>query len=478
MLKFSLANRNLITPQMDGLLVAVRAHAGKAFLSPSARAVDDTLDGLLSAVCKRENFTADSGASLSTHARGGKLRIVLLGLGAGNIGDCTDAIIAAVSNIKNTKILGVVAPDDAASADISAFAAAVSAGCYQYRLGGAQPVVPSLKEVRFTAAKATKHSLARAAAVGEGACLARHLAEQPANVCTPKFLAQTATAMGKKNNLRIKILDEKKMRQLKMEALLSVAQGSREPPRLIIMEHRGGSGAPVALVGKGVTFDSGGLSLKPATAMEEMKFDMCGAASVFGTLLACAKMKLPLNVVGIVPTCENMPDGKALKPGDVITAMNGKTIEVLNTDAEGRLILADALTYVARYKPAAIIDIATLTGACVIALGHHISGLLSNSDHLAEELARAGQAAGDLCWRLPMGDKYTHQLKSSYADLANIGGRDGGTITAAAFLSHFTESPQWAHLDIAGTAWNKRRATGRPTFLLTEFLARRAGIVK
>ncbi|MBE8158959.1 MAG: leucyl aminopeptidase, partial [Betaproteobacteria bacterium] len=249
------------------------------------------------------------------------------------------------------------------------------------------------------------------------------------------------------------------------------------PPKMIIMEYKGAAGAPVMLVGKGVTFDSGGISLKPAAAMDEMKFDMGGAAAVFGAMLACARMRLPLHAAAVVPSCENMPGGRALKPGDVIRAMNGKTIEVLNTDAEGRLILADALSYCARYKPAAVVDAATLTGACVIALGRCMSGLMSADDGLADELAAAGKAAGDECWRLPLGGKYTEQLKSDYADLANIGGREGGAVTAACFLSNFAEGQKWAHLDIAGTAWDaKKRATGRPTALLARFLMGRAGI--
>ena len=265
------------------------------------------------------------------------------------------------------------------------------------------------------------------------------------------------------------------MRELDMGALLSVARGSRQPPKFIILEYGGGkeSEAPIVLVGKGITFDAGGISIKPAANMDEMKFDMCGGASVLGTLLAVAELKLPLNVIGLIPSCENLPDGDANKPGDIVKSMSGQTIEVLNTDAEGRLILCDALTYAERYKPAVVIDIATLTGACVIALGHHASGLFSNNDQLARELLTAGKYTYDRAWQLPLWDEYQKQLDSNFADMANIGGREGGAITAASFLARYTKSFKWAHLDIAGTAWKtgkEKGATGRPVPLLTQYL--------
>ena len=266
--------------------------------------------------------------------------------------------------------------------------------------------------------------------------------------------------------------------ELGMDALLSVSRGSRQPAKLIIMEYSGGNkgDAPVALVGKGLTFDAGGISLKPPAAMDEMKFDMCGSASVFGTIKACAEMQLPLNIVGVVPSSENLPDGDANKPGDVVTSMSGQTIEILNTDAEGRLILCDALTYTQRFKPAAVIDIATLTGACVIALGKHASGVLGNHPALIHDLTTAGKNCGDRAWELPLWDEYQEQLDSNFADMANIGGREAGTITAACFLSRFTKKYHWAHLDIAGAAWNSGKdkgATGRPVGLLTQYLLER-----
>jgi leucyl aminopeptidase len=275
------------------------------------------------------------------------------------------------------------------------------------------------------------------------------------------------------------VIDKTQMEKLGMGALLSVAKGSREAPKLIVAEYKGGKAKekPVVLVGKGITFDSGGISIKPSASMDEMKYDMCGAASVLGTLTACAELKLPINLVGIIPTCENMPDGAANKPGDIVTSLSGQTIEVLNTDAEGRLILCDALTYSERFDPDSVIDIATLTGACVIALGSHASGVLGNHHPLVHEIINAGKASGDRAWELPMWDEYNEQLKTDFADMANVGGREAGTITAACFLSRFTKKYHWAHMDIAGTAWNSGKnkgATGRPVPLLTQFLIDRS----
>jgi len=318
-------------------------------------------------------------------------------------------------------------------------------------------------------------------AVAAGMALAKDLANLPGNICTPAYLANEARRLGRSHkSIRTSVLEEKEMERLGMGALLSVSRGSRQPAKLIVMEYVG-SGArktdkPVVLVGKGLTFDAGGISLKPAAAMDEMKYDMCGGASVLGTLRALAELDLPLHVIGIVPSSENLPDGAANKPGDIVTTMSGQTVEILNTDAEGRLILCDALTYAKRYKPEVVIDIATLTGACVIALGKQASGLLSNNDDLARSLLDAGQRSGDRAWQLPLWDEYQEQLKSNFADMANIGGRDAGTITAACFLSRYTKEFTWAHLDIAGTAWESggnKGATGRPVPLLMQYLADR-----
>lgn len=316
-------------------------------------------------------------------------------------------------------------------------------------------------------------------ATAYGMSLTKDLGNLPPNVCTPSYLAEVAIKMAKTYKLKATVLEQKDMERLGMGSLLSVAQGSSQPAKLITLEYWGRKKKekPVVLVGKGVTFDTGGISLKPAAEMDEMKYDMCGAASVLGTIAAIAQMRLPINVVGIIPATENMPGGNATKPGDIVTSMSGQTIEILNTDAEGRLILCDALTYAERYEPEVVIDIATLTGACVIALGHVASGLLSNNEELAMELLNASEQAADRAWHLPLWDDYQEQLKSNFADMANIGGRAAGTITAACFLSRFTKKYRWAHIDIAGTAWEsgkKKGATGRPVPLLTQFLTTRA----
>jgi leucyl aminopeptidase len=316
-------------------------------------------------------------------------------------------------------------------------------------------------------------------AIAAGVSLARDLGNLPANVCTPAYLAESAVKLGREWKLPVEVLEQKDMEKLGMGTLLSVTRGSHQPPKFVILRYSGAGKRerPVVLVGKGITFDTGGISLKPAAEMDEMKFDMCGAASVLGTLRAVAELKLKLNVIGLIPTCENMPGGAATKPGDIVTSMSGQTVEILNTDAEGRLILADALSYAERFEPQAVVDIATLTGACVIALGHVCSGLFANKDGLAQELKSAGAESWDRAWQLPLWDEYQEALKSNFADFANIGGRPAGSVTAACFLSKFTRKYDWAHLDIAGTAWKSGRekgATGRPVPLLTTFLMKRA----
>ena len=316
-------------------------------------------------------------------------------------------------------------------------------------------------------------------AIAHGMNLAKDLGNLPGNICTPTYLAEQAKGLGKTYSLKVEVFDTPEIEKLGMASFLSVAKGSRQPPKLIVLHYTGGAKKtlPVVLVGKGITFDAGGISLKPAGEMDEMKYDMCGAASVLGAFKAIAQMQLPLNVIGIIPTCENLPDGAANKPGDVVTSMSGQTIEILNTDAEGRLILCDALTYAERFEPQAVVDIATLTGACVIALGHHASGLFSNNEPLARELLHAADAAYDRAWHMPLWEDYQEQLKSNFADMANIGGRAGGSITAACFLSRYAKKYDWAHLDIAGTAWKsgaEKGATGRPVPLLTHFLMKRA----
>ncbi len=326
---------------------------------------------------------------------------------------------------------------------------------------------PALREVQF--------GLQRGSAVAAGVEMAREFANLPANHCTPSFLGEQARRLGKTYGLNVQVLDRKAVEKLGMGAFIAVAQGSAEPLRFIVMRYDGAAKtvAPVVLVGKGITFDTGGISIKPSAEMDEMKYDMGGAASVFGTMRAIAELKPKLNLVCLIPSCDNMPSGSAVKPGDVVTSMSGQTIEILNTDAEGRLILCDALTYAERLKPEVVVDIATLTGACVIALGHHHSGLFTADDAIAEDMLAASREALDPCWRMPLDDEYDEALKSNFADVANVGGRAGGAITAARFLARFTGKYRWAHLDIAGTAWKSGPAkggTGRPVPLLTHFV--------
>ena len=325
-------------------------------------------------------------------------------------------------------------------------------------------------------ASAAKAGAKQGLAIDNGKCLAKDLGNMPGNVCTPTYLAKQAKTLGKSHGLKVKVLEEKHMEELGMGSLLSVSKGSRQPAKLIVMEYQGAKDkkeAPHALVGKGLTFDAGGISLKPGAKMDEMKYDMCGSASVFGAMVAVAELKLPINVVAVIPSSENLPDGIATKPGDVVTSMSGRTIEVLNTDAEGRLILCDALTYTERFKPQSVIDIATLTGAVIVALGHQTAGLMGNDQKLVDDILSAGESSLDFAWQLPLKESYKKQLNSDYADLANIGGPSAGSITAGCFLSCFTENMRWAHLDIAGTAWggtSGKRATGRAVPILTQYL--------
>lgn len=345
-----------------------------------------------------------------------------------------------------------------------------------------------LRKLTFNVSRRSELTAAESAmgegyAIAEGQKLMKDLANLPGNYCTPAYLAEQAEALAKAHGLDVEVLEKEGMEKLGMNTLLSVAQGSYQSPKFIILQHMGGNKdeKPIVLVGKGITFDTGGISLKPGAEMDEMKYDMSGAASVLGTLKAAAMMQLPLNIVGLIPATENMPGGGAVKPGDIITSMSGQTVEILNTDAEGRLILCDALSYAERFAPECVVDVATLTGACVVALGNVATGLLANSDTLAQELLDAGQDAYDRAWQLPLWEDYQEQLKSPFADMANIGGRMAGTITAACFLARFAQKYDWAHLDIAGTAYRggeKKGSTGRPVPLLTHFLMGRAATVK
>ena len=461
----------------------------------------DTLDqasgGLLRRILRKGDFHGRTGETLMLYQVEGiaAARIVLLGLGrqkdfsALTFGEALRKATPAL-NQANIGSLAICLPDDEDGyALVREAIAGIEAAVYRFDECKSEVEKPRkpLRQATFVTddrrhLKRLQKACAHGQAIANGARLARDLGNLPGNICTPTYLAEQAHKLARgQRKLKVTVLEEKDMEKLGMGALLSVSRGSRQPAKLIVMEYRGGKrgSKPVALVGKGLTFDAGGISIKPAQAMDEMKYDMCGGASVFGTLAACLELDLPINVVGVVPASENLPDGNANKPGDIVTTMSGQTVEVLNTDAEGRLILCDALTYTERFEPAAVIDIATLTGACIIALGHHASGLMANDDRLAEEITRAGEAANDRVWRLPLWDDYQKQLDSNFADMANIGGRAAGTITAACFLSRFTKSFKWAHLDIAGTAWvsgNDKGATGRPVPLLTQFLMKRCKV--
>lgn len=406
-------------------------------------------------------------------------RVVLAGAGDGSAKRVHAAVQAAVGALRSSTVKRLVicmAPD----ADGDAVRAAVTAtaeSSYVYVATKSKPEGRELQRVTIAVADAAAHQPAfkAARAAAEGIEFARELGNLPPNFATPTRLGEEARKLAKAHKFQCEVLGPKEIAGEKMGSFLAVAQGSEQPPRFIVLRHKGAAASepPVVLVGKGITFDSGGISIKPSQDMDEMKFDMGGAASVLGTFRALGELKPAINVVGLIPTCENMPDGRSVKPGDIVTSMSGQTIEILNTDAEGRLILCDALTYAERFKPQAVVDIATLTGACVVALGGVRSGMFASDDKLAGELTAAGEAALDPCWRMPLDEEYAEGLKSNFADVANVGGRAGGAVTAAKFLQRFAAAFPWAHLDIAGTAWKggpAKGSTGRPVGLLLQFL--------
>lgn len=468
----------------DALLVVLQA-------SGAAHGLDRAVESALEAALEAGDLELKPGQSMLLHrpARIAATRMVFVVSADASPKAVAKAVASGLSLIKgggSRQATVAWAGDPALTQDhVQLAVMACREVTYSYRLTKPSAPAPSgLSRVTFRVAAsqeaACKVGLKRGVAMGEGVSYARELANRPANHCTPTHLALEARQLAKTWGLKAQVLERKDAEKLGMGAFLAVAQGSEQPPKFLVLEYQGGGAkaAPVVLVGKGITFDTGGISLKPAAEMDEMKFDMGGAASVLGTFRAIAQLKPKINLVGLIPACENMPSGRAVKPGDVVKSMSGQTIEILNTDAEGRLILCDALTYAQRFKPAAVIDIATLTGACVIALGHHRSGMYSTDEALAGELTRSGEQTADLCWRMPLDDEYDEALKSNFADVANVGGRPGGSITAAMFLKRFASKYPWAHLDIAGTAWKSGAAkggTGRPVPLLTQFLLNRAG---
>jgi len=489
-----------------------------AELPPSTAQIDAASNGAVRKIIKTE-FQAKAGSYVVLRDLAGVAapRVVLVGLGkqaqytASVHAQAEQAFARWCVQARLTEATSTLAALDCPDTNLTgrASALAVAAGQATYHFDATLGKIdvdsrPKLKKLALAGIvngksggkngsqnAAAQTGLQQGKAIASGMRLARTLGDLPANICTPSYLAATARQLARTHkNLRVQVLDVKQIQALGMGAFLSVAKGSVEPPAFIVVRYRPPVGkvvkpaekaaakttekqAPIVLVGKGLTFDAGGISLKPAANMDEMKYDMCGAASVLGVMKAVAELNLAREIIGVVATCENLPSGSANKPGDVVTSLSGQTIEILNTDAEGRLVLCDALTYVEHFKPAAVIDIATLTGACVVALGHVNSGLFSKDDELAAQLLAAGKAVNDPAWRLPLDQAYQEQLKSNFADVANIGGAPAGSVTAACFLARFTDKYRWAHLDIAGTAWRSGKdkgATGRPVPLLVQFL--------
>ncbi len=491
-MNYSIETNAVETLKADLLVVGI--YSNQEF-SVGAKAVDDATTGFLTSIVKRGDISGKLNDTLLLNIipNSDIQRILFVGLGEQKpltIKNYRKVLTVTINAVKKLRLNSVTVGLLDCDVDGANFALKTRQivevfedNIYQFTECKSKPVDEiTLKNIIITApdfALATV-GLEQGLAISGGVGLAKHLADLPANICTPSYLAQHAQTIANTfDKIETTILDVADMEKLGMGSLLAVARGSREPAKLITLEYRGGdkNSKPIVLIGKGLTFDSGGISLKAGAGMDEMKYDMCGGAAVLGTLQAAAQLNLPLNIVGLIPASENMPDGQANKPGDILTSMSGKTIEVLNTDAEGRLILCDTLTYAKRFQPEVVIDLATLTGAVLVALGRVPSGLLGNDDALCNDLIAASEIASDSVWRLPLWEEYQEQLKSNFADLANIGGKDAGTITAACFLANFAEDFRWAHLDIAGTAWrtgSAKGATGRPVPLLTQYLLNRA----
>ncbi|MEP6964428.1 MAG: leucyl aminopeptidase [Polaromonas sp.] len=448
---------------------------------------DDPLSMLAALAIKSGDFEAKPGKLLSAYRTEGiaATRLILAGAGDGSQKSVRTAVNAAMGTLKagNTQraVLYFGAIANPAPEAVRAAVVACSDTAYVYVTTKSKPNPAKLKRVTIAVEglASAKAGFDKGMALVKGIEFAKEWGNRPANHATPTLLAGAARQLAKLPRIRVEVLGPKEVERLGMGSFMAVAQGTAEPLRFIVLRYEGAvkTQAPIVLIGKGITFDTGGISIKPAAEMDEMKFDMCGAASVLGTFRGLAELQPALNVIGLIPACENMPGERAIKPGDVVTSMSGQTIEILNTDAEGRLVLCDALTYAGRFKPRAVVDIATLTGACVIALGSVRSGLFSNDEALANSLADAGDSAMDPCWRMPLDDEYAEGLKTNFADMANVAGRAGGSVTAAKFLQRFATDFSWAHLDIAGTAWKggaAKGATGRPVPLLLDYLLAQA----
>lgn len=490
-MNYSIDTNSLESSKINCAIVGIYSNQT---LSHSAQILDKATNGLISSVVKRGDILGKLSDTLLLNVipNSDIERILLVGLGeqkplsAKNYRKILVAAINAIKKLRFDSAVIALMDVEVEKADVTLKTRQIvevfEDSIYQFTDCKSKPADEmTLKNIVISATdSAAQTGLAQGLAISGGVNLAKHLADLPANICTPTFLAEQALTLEKHfAAIETTILDVAEMEKLGMGSLLAVARGSREPAKLISLEYKGGeaNAKPIVFVGKGLTFDAGGISLKPGAGMDEMKYDMCGGAAVLGALQAAAQLNLPLNIVGLIPATENLPDGQANKPGDVLTSMSGKTIEVLNTDAEGRLILCDTLTYAKRFNPEVVIDLATLTGAVLVALGRVPSGLLGNDDALCNDLISASETASDSVWRLPLWEEYQEQLKSNFADLANIGGKDAGTITAACFLANFTEDFRWAHLDIAGTAWrtgSAKGATGRPVPLLVQYLLNRS----
>ena len=479
-------------PETGWILVPVQAGE----LTASGKVLDARFDQALSRAIKDGDLPDRVGATLMLRPGGGKLRVLLVSFGPATPApekaffDGLRAGLRHLISADATRAESLLHEVGVQSRDLR-FKLRHSVLCAReltYRFDGFKsrpdndkhkPLADLVLLVEKASLAPAKEEVARTVAVADGIELAKTLGNTPGNVCHPVWLAQQARDLARRTGLKCEVLDERKMAELGMGALLAVSRGSVQPPRLIVLRHNGGPArqAPQVLVGKGITFDTGGISLKPAAEMDEMKYDMSGAGSVLGVMQAVAQAKLKLNVIGVVAAAENMPDGNATRPGDIVKTMSGQTVEILNTDAEGRLVLCDALTYVERFKPAAVIDVATLTGACVIALGHQHAGLFTNDEDLSKALVDSGRDWADTCWPMPLDEAYQEALKSPFADMANVGGRAGGAITAACYLARFARNLRWAHLDIAGVAWRSgqnKGSTGRPVGLLANYLFSRA----
>lgn len=496
-MNFTLSSKAINSTKTDCLAIAVPE---KGDWPATTTQADDALGGQLKALHKSGDITGKNASTLMIPTPDAPWARVLV-VGTGSDADRTPAnyrkaLIAMASALKsgpakNAMVTLADTPvngDDAVASErarLTLIGRTLEEQFYTFfDFKSEKPPQQKLAKITVigsSAGKALKDAFNLGLATGRGMNFTRDLGNTPANICHPTWLADRAKDLAKEHEvIKTEVLDEKQMKKLGMNSLLSVSAGSAQPARLIVMEYRGGKAKdkPYVLVGKGITFDTGGISLKPGEGMDEMKYDMGGAAAVFGTMQAIAETRPKINVVAVVAAAENMPSGTATRPGDIVTSMSGQTIEILNTDAEGRLVLCDALTYVKKFDPEVVVDMATLTGACIIALGSHATGLLSNNDELADDLLAAGERAGDRAWRLPLWDEYQSQLDSNFADMQNIGGRPAGTITAGCFLSRFTKEYRWAHLDIAGTAWLSGKAkgsTGRPVPLLVDYLMSHAG---